>query len=142
MEIQTLYEIAQQNNVKVRTFPLPEFGSLSVQTDSGDCFIGIDKSIQDGSVYERVHMGHELGHCLTGSFYSIHTAVDTRQRHEYRADKWAVKKLIPIEALDSAIAEGYTALWELADHFGVTEAFIKKAVCYYVHGNLASELYF
>ena len=30
----------------------------------------------------------------------------------------------------------------LADRFGVTEDFIKKAVCYYVHGNVATELYF
>ncbi len=29
-----------------------------------------------------------------------------------------------------------------ADRFGVTEDFIRKAVCLYVHGNLATELYF
>jgi hypothetical protein len=38
--------------------------------------------------------------------------------------------------------DGYTEFWELAERFGVTEEFAKKAVCYYVHGNLASELYF
>lgn len=142
MEIQTLYDLAQQNNIRVRNFHLPEFGSLSVQTDDGDCYIGIDTDVQDGSVQERVHMGHELGHCLTGSFYSIHTAVDNRRRHENRADKWAIRHLIPVEDLDEAVADGYTELWELADRFGVTEDFIKKTVCYYVHGNVATELYF
>ena len=29
-----------------------------------------------------------------------------------------------------------------AERFEVTEDFIKKAVCYYVHGNVAAELYF
>lgn len=142
MEIQALYDFAQQNNIRVRNFSLPEFGSLSVQTDSGDCYIGIDKEIQDGSAQERVHMGHELGHCLTGSFYSIHTAVDSRQRHENKADKWAVKHLIPVDYLDDAVADGCTEIWDLADRFGVTEQFMRKAVCYYVHGNLATELYF
>lgn len=28
------------------------------------------------------------------------------------------------------------------NRFGITEPFIKKAVCYYVHGNVAEELYF
>lgn len=142
MEIQALYDFAQQNNIRVRNFSLPEFGSLSVQTDNGDCYVGIDEAIQDGSAQERVHMGHELGHCLTGSFYNIHTAVDSRQRHENKADKWAVKHLIPVEDFDTAVANGCTEIWELAEYFGVTEQFMQKAVCYYVHGNLATELYF
>ena len=45
-------------------------------------------------------------------------------------------------ALDDAIASGHTDLWDLADYFGVTESFLKKALCLYVHGNLATELYF
>lgn len=142
MEIRTLYDLAQQQNIEVLPFPMSENGSMSVMSEDGACYIGIDASVQDGNVQERVHLGHELGHCLTGSFYSIHTAVDSRQRHENRADKWAVKKLIPVDELDAAVANGCSELWELADHFGVTEQFIKKAVCYYVHGNLATELYF
>lgn len=142
MEIQALYELAQQNNIRVRNFPLPEFGSLSVQLDSGYCYIGIDEDVQDGSMQERVHMGHELGHCMTGSFYNRYSNYDCRQRHENRADKWAVMKLIPVNELDAAVAEGCTEVWALAERFGVTEEFIRKAVCYYVHGNLATELYF
>lgn len=142
MDILSLYSLAEQQNIEVLQFPLKENGSMSVMADNGSCYIGMDKSAQDGSVQERVHLGHELGHCLTGSFYSIHTAVDCRQRHENRADKWAVKKLIPVDELDQAVADGHTELWDLAEHFGVTEDFIRKAVCYYVHGNLATELYF
>ena len=142
MELRTLYEYAEKQNIAVLQFPMRNNGSMSVMTDDGTCYIGIDDSIRDGGVQERVHLGHELGHCATGSFYSIHTAVDSRQRHENKADKWAVKKLVPVSALDAAVANGCTEIWELAEHFGVTEDFIRKAVCYYVHGNLATELYF
>ena len=43
--------------------------------------------------------------------------------------------------LDDAVASGYTDYWSLAEHFGVTEEFMRKAVCWYVHGNLAVEEY-
>lgn len=142
MNVQALYDYAKQHNIEVLPFPMIENGSMSIMTDNGSCYIGMDSSVKDNGILELTHLGHEIGHCETGSFYSIHTAVDSRQRHENRADKWAIKKLIPIDDLDSAIGNGYTELWELAEHFGVTEQFMQKAVCYYVHGNLASEMYF
>jgi len=141
MEIRNLYALAQQQNIEVLSFPLPQTHSMSVM-EGEQCFIGMDASVRDGNVQERVHLSHELGHCVTGSFYSIHTAVDCRQRHENKADKWAIEQLIPVEQLDDAIAEGCTEIWDLAERFGVTEEFMRKAVCWYVHGNLAAELYF
>ena len=142
MEIRALYDLAKQQNIEVIPFPMPDSGSMSIMLDSGDCWIGIDPAIQDGGAEERVHLGHEIGHCVTGSFYNRYAAVDCRQRHENRANKWAVLTLIPVDDLDDAVASGCTELWELAERFDVTEDFIKKAVCYYVHGNLATELYF
>lgn len=142
MNVHDLYALAEQQNIEVIETTLPENGSLSVMSDSGKCYIGIDESVMDGDALELVHMGHELGHCLTGSFYNRHTRFDIRQRHENRADKWAVHKLIPVEFLDEAVADGCCEIWELAERFGVTEQFMKKAVCLYVHGNVATELYF
>ena len=142
MQTAQLYQLAQQENIEVLSYPLPQNGSMSVMLDSGQCFVGLDPSLRDGSVQERVHLSHELGHCVTGSFYNIYAAVDSRRRHENRADKWAVTTLISVEELDNAIAQGCTEVWELAEYFQVTEAFIRKALCWYVHGNMAAELYF
>lgn len=142
MDVQNLYALASQQNIEVLSFSMPDSGSMSVMTDSGDCYIGMDDRVRDGDVRERIHLAHELGHCLTGSFYNFYAALDCRQRHENRADKWAIRKLVPVDDLDDAVAEGCTELWELAERFGVTEGFMKKAVCLYVHGNVAAELYF
>ena len=137
-----LYDLAKQQNIEVIQYPMSENGSMSIMAESGACYIGIDDSVQDGNVQERVHLSHELGHCITGSFYNIYAAIDHRQRHENRADKWAIAQLIPVDDLDEAVAEGCCEIWDLAERFGVTEQFMKKAVCYYVHGNVATELYF
>ena len=141
MEIRGLYDLAKQENIEVFDFALPATGSMSVM-EAGKCFIGMDPGVKDGGVQERVHLSHEIGHCVTGSFYNRYAAVDCRQRHENRANKWAVQTLIPVEDLDDAIASGCTEVWELAERFGVTEDFVRKAVCWYVHGNMAAELYF
>lgn len=122
-------------------FPAPKTGSMSIRAESGSCYIALDPSIQDGGAQERVHLGHELGHCVTGSFYNRYAAMDLRARHENRADRWAVRALVPACALRQAVADGCTELWELAERFGVTEEFMRKAVCLYTNGNLAAEEY-
>ena len=141
MRLSDLYQTAQRQRIPVVCHPMPACESMALQTDSG-CVIGLDRSVCDRGPLETTHLAHELGHCLTGSFYNRYTPFDLRQRHENRADKWAVRQMISAEALDLAVADGCTTLWELADRFGVTEDFMRKAVCYHVHGNLAAELYF
>lgn len=137
-----LYRVAEKKNIPVIRFPLPENGSLCVQDDSGRCFIGMDETTIGTEADERVHLAHELGHCVTGSFYNRWAACDVRRKHENRADKWAIRRLIPKGELTEAVSRGYTEPWELAELFNVTEGFIKKAMCLYTHGNLATELYF
>ena len=141
MELQQLYAAAGKENIPIYRRSLPLTRSMSVQVE-GSCAIAMDPQVCDGGVLERTHLSHELGHCVTGSFYNVYSGHDLRRKHENRADKWAVEALIPAAALDEAIARGCTELWELAEHFGVTERFMRKAVCYHVHGNTAAELYF
>lgn len=138
--LQNLYDLARDRGIPIYDFDLPVNGSVSIMDEDGSCYIGMDHSVLDANAAERVHLGHELGHCETGSFYSIYTRVDSRQRHENRADKWAIRKLMPRPEVERALQKGFQ-LWELAELFGVTEQFARKAVCLYRHGNLAAENY-
>ena len=140
--LQEFYHIANQENIVVDHFALSKREALSIMDIDGECFIAIDPQKLSSETDERNKLAHELGHCITGSFYNQYSDFDCRQRHENKADKWAIQALVPVEDLDAAIASGCTEFWELAERFDVTEDFIRKAVCYYVHGNVAAELYF
>lgn len=142
METAELYQEAEKADIPVSVLHLPENGSMCIQAESGRCYIALDNALMGDEVAQRIHLAHELGHCKTGSFYNRWAARDVRQKHEHRADKWAIQQLIPESALDEAVAEGYTDLRSLAEHFRVTEDFVRKAVCWYTYGNLAVECYF
>lgn len=141
-DTQYLCRTAKRAGIPIISYPLPHTGSLSYQDAGYRCYIGMDKSQMETEADYKVHLAHELGHCMTGSFYNIHAAREIREKHEIRADKWAIHRLISAKDLDHAVAMGYTDLWSLAEYFGVTEDFMRKTVCWYTHGNLSEELDF
>ena len=136
-----LYAYAERRNIDVDWIPMRRATSLSVPLGDGYA-IALDPWKLGTIAQETVCLAHELGHCETGSFYNQYAALDVRQRHENRADKWAIQHLISVEELDEAVAEGGEDVPALSEHFGVTENLMRKAVCWYTHGNLAAELYF
>ena len=105
-----LFRIAQETGITVEYCNIPKNESISVQDDAGD-FVLMDYSLISSGAKERTHLAHELGHCMTGSFYNRHSGLDVRQKHENRADKWAIEAMIGEDALKKAVADGYTELW-------------------------------
>lgn len=140
--LQELYRYAEQENIAVDRFPLKSRQALSIMDETGQCYVAIDPAQLTGETDERAKLAHELGHCATGAFYNRYSNFDSRQRQENKADKWAICQLVTEEELDDAVAMGRVSLWELAEHFGIPEPLMKKAVCWYTYGNLAEELYF
>ena len=135
-----LYAYAENRNIDVDWIPMRRATSLSVPLGDGYA-IALDPWKLGTLAQETVCLAHELGHCETGSFYNRFAKLDVRQRHENRADKWAIRRLVPEDDLDAAMADGCDTIPALADRFGVTEPFMRKAVCWYAHGNLAVDMY-
>jgi Zn-dependent peptidase ImmA (M78 family) len=125
-----LFSEAEKENITVEYCSLPKNKSMSFKSKDGD-FILIDYSLIYSEARERVQMAHELGHCMTGSFYKRYSPYDIRSKHEYRATKWSIRRLISEADLNSAFKEGCVEIWELAERFNVTEDFMRKAVEYY-----------
>lgn len=122
----SLYNTAEAMGLDVYYFPMRERAAVSTP----DGAIGIDVDKLESSAEEAVCLAHEMGHCLTGSFYRTDTPLMLRGRAEERADRWAVRRLVPLRELRRALRAGLRAD-ELAEHFGVPEFFIYKAVRYY-----------
>jgi hypothetical protein len=87
---------------------------------------------------ELMAISHEYGHFKTGSLYSLDADEVTRRRAENRADKAQIRRLIPQADYKAALAGGCRSVYELAEHFSVTEDFMRKAVTYYQTGRLSA----
>jgi len=150
--LSTLYELAAENDIQVDEFCPRNIISMSVRFKNGKKIIGLSKF--DSDVDYNVDdlplastklecFAHEMGHCMTDSFYEEYSPLEKRSKHEYRANKWAIFYLIPFTKLCQAVSDGYRELWQLADYFMVSPAFVENAI--YVHasyGNIVpKELY-
>lgn len=131
MELLELYQLADEEHIPVYSFDLPQTHSLSLMNNDGSCAVAIDPFGLNSTKDETIRLAHELGHCITGSFYNRYSKFDIKEKSEYKANKWAIKKLIPKDKLQAAFEQGYTEPWTLAEYFNVTEEFIIKAVNYY-----------
>ena len=133
-----LYNQAEQDQIDVDWFDLQTATSLSMPLPDGSFGIAINPWKVRTLAEETVIMAHELGHCETGSFYNRWATCDVRQQHENRANKWAIKKLIPKDELDLECSRGNVEPWNLAEHFGVTEDFMREAMCFYSNESFAA----
>lgn len=123
----SLYKYADSKNIDVYYYPMRSVASFSLPDET----IAMDTEKFETHADEAVHLAHELGHIETGSFYTISSKFALRAKCEARADAWAIKRLIPCDDLKKAVKSGLCDYWDLAEHFNVTESFVKKAVIYY-----------
>lgn len=121
--------IAERKGVEIITFQLPSVSSMSTEVN-GQCFIGLDNSRHITYAEEQSRIGHELGHCLYGGFYSHSSPFDVVERHEVRADRWYIKRAIPRKTLFQLLKQGYDA-WEIAEQLNTTEEYVRRAYYYY-----------
>ena len=122
--------IAEKDDIEIMEIKSENCPSLSVMTNSGRCYIGIDSRKLTGAE-ETVCKAHELGHCETGAFYNRYAACDLVSKCEYRADVWAIETLVTRAELLNAMRSGKTEIWELAEYFSVTEDFMRKVCIHY-----------
>lgn len=96
----------------------------------GDKVIWINKHISTTSERTCV-LAEELGHYHTTIGDILDQSNITNRKQELRARKWAYEKLVPLTSLINAYKSGVQNKYELADHLGVTEAFLEKAIQHY-----------
>ena len=137
-----LYRRLYDDGVYLFARPLPfacgNTKSASVRLSAtGDWGVFLDTEQLQDCREEYSAVLHEYGHYATGTTHTVSSPCDLVERHEYRADKWAVQECVTREELDAAVADGHTEIYDLAEYFGITEDLMKKVICWYTYGNLA-----
>ncbi len=131
-DLLSLYSVAEEEGVPVDYFQLQKREALSIMdTADRSCSIAIDPLRLTGPRDEKMKLAHELGHCMTGSFYNPYTPLDVRAQHETRANRWAYRQLVPTEVLLDAVQSGCRNMWELAEYLDLPEDFLTDALDYY-----------
>lgn len=94
-------------------------------------WIAIDPAKFPTEAAYKCCIAHELGHCLTGSFYKVDSPAADKERCERAANEYAARLLMPAEAVLSAFQDGQGRLSTLAARFDVTADFAAMALDFY-----------
>ena len=127
MSTEELMSYAEKRGHWIHYIDLREIKAITL--DSYGKHIALSKDIH--GTEEKEIAAHELGHCEYGGFYNRHSAYEVKAKAEYRADKWAYSKLVPVRAVRRAIKKGVQTPWELAEVFDVSCEYMGTALEHY-----------
>ena len=134
-KIEALYRLAEQERIPIDEHCPEEIVAMSVRLSNGKKIISLSEDsahldpADPRSAYTKLEcFAHEMGHCITDSFYAGYSPLERRAKHEYKANSWAVEYVMPFEEICEAIHKGCTEIWELAEHFNVSCSFVEKAL--------------
>lgn len=110
--------IENDTNVKIEHCDLSKYnvnGICLVEESEETIFLDTHLSEQE-AVYT---VAHEYGHVRTG-------LTGSSERDEYRADKFATNLLLSVETLISALKQGVSNDYELAEYLNISQKYIPR----------------
>lgn len=76
-------------------------------------------------------LAEEIGHYETSSGNILDQNNTSNRKQELAARKWAYEKLVPIENIQFAFADGHTEIWAMAEYLDLDEEFLREALIHY-----------
>ena len=113
---------------------LSEYEHLNIQEKKGMQNKGL---YADGHIWIKEDLSFSEKYCILAEEIGHHETscgdiLDQKDlgnyKQEHTARTWAYKKLLPIEAILKALADGHTQPHELAEHLEVDEAFLRACL--------------
>lgn len=129
-DLRKLYNRADHRGISIMHADMSHNVAVATQY-GGSEYIVMDYRQLHCARHHKVVLAHELGHLETGSLYLCSSPYETRSRCEARATRWAIETLLPFDRLRSAMREGYTETWELAEYFNIDESLVISACIHY-----------
>ena len=107
-------------------------GADAVAVKLGDAWgVFLDDRRIRTSAAEMVAVSHEWAHIAEDATYSIDAPPALKQLAEVIADRCQIEAVLPWRILARYLRAGAEP-WEIADAEGVTEAFVRKALAYWI----------
>lgn len=125
-----LYDLLQQNGVAVYQGELGQIPAVTIEM-GGEYAVFLNPDCLCNSAQESDILAHEIGHIMTGSTHPVDSPAYLVEQHEARAERCAIRLMIPWQHLKEAVAAGKSTPWDLAEYFNVSEDMIHKALSYY-----------
>ena len=76
-------------------------------------------------------LAEEIGHYKTSAGNILDQDDTANRKQELTARKWAYEKLVPIENIQFAFADGHTEIWDMAEYLDLDEEFLREALIHY-----------
>ena len=131
VELSAMYKDIENRGIQLFTQDIGFADAATIEID-GEYGIFLDLSCFETIPKYKGILAHELGHCATGCTQKVSSPLDLIEKHEYKANRWAIERYIPFEALKTAMENGYSERWQLAEYFDLPEPFIEKTLDYYL----------
>lgn len=120
MTLDQVRSLACSRGIEIDDVPMKAIRAMSFP----EGWIAIDSRKFKSEAEYKCELAHEIGHCVAGSFYNIHTRESEKRLSERQANRFAAEMLVPFSELRKAMQRGITFNRILAQMFEVTVEFI------------------
>lgn len=131
MVLNDLYSRLDENNITTFEQYIPDAKALTIEIRNRYA-VFLDRYKIGSETDELCILAHEIGHIETGATHRLYSPYELIEQHEYKANAWAIRQLMPKAEVMYAAACGIRECWDLAEYFSVTEEFAAAAYAYYM----------
>lgn len=124
MTLDQVRSLAYSKGIEIDDVPMKAIRAMSFS----EGWIAIDSRKFKSEAEYKCELAHEIGHCVTGSFYNIHTRASEKRLSERKANRFAAEMLVPFSELRKAMQRGIILDRLLAQMFEVTVEFIRMVL--------------
>lgn len=132
-DIDYLYKYATKENIKIKEYCFGgdiNWKGHCIYNNANECMIFLNNNIKD-TIHKKCTLAHEIGHFKKGIIQnnllsSKYRDTLIRSINDFRANKWAVCKLIPLDTFKSFLGTNKSKS-DIANELEVTEELVELA---------------
>lgn len=140
IKLEQLYDLAYDRGIEINDYHFSDTKKGMCVHDGDFKSIALDKPAMESQGEECIVLGEEVGHYETGALYFLDATMDSPIYKsnilwcEGKAKRWKIKELLPFDELKEAFKKyrySDNIVYDLSEHFGFPESFIREALEYY-----------